>query len=272
MPSAYSVPMASDVLPDPDTPTTATVRHSGTSTSISRRLLCRAPRTPMTVGRVGGTETSPVATQVSLGPCVSRHHGSRCQGQASAEHHVVRTGRHARPLGCPHLPKPRPHGRDQPSSRGGDGCACLVDVQQPAVQTAVLVQVAAGALDPPRVLDAADLHRIEPGGGDEPLGRVGGAVVVGGVEQHRATRAAIRVIRERTGAAVARSPSSPARAWACDWSRAASTTRSPPRTRSRASPLPIWPTPIIAVVMAFLLPIRLLAEVDLAVMRDGESP
>ena len=59
MPSAYSVPMASDVLPDPDTPTTATVRHSGTSTSMSRRLLCRAPRTPMTVGRVPGTEISP---------------------------------------------------------------------------------------------------------------------------------------------------------------------------------------------------------------------
>ena len=59
MPSAYSVPMASDVLPDPDTPTTATVRHSGTSTSTSRRLLCRAPRTPMTVGRVPGTGMSP---------------------------------------------------------------------------------------------------------------------------------------------------------------------------------------------------------------------
>src|SRR6476660_633527 len=54
MPSAYSVPMASDVLPEPDTPTTATVRHSGTSMSISRRLLCRAPRTPMTAGRVDG--------------------------------------------------------------------------------------------------------------------------------------------------------------------------------------------------------------------------
>jgi hypothetical protein len=40
-PCAYSVPMASDVLPDPDTPTTATVRHNGTSTSTSRRLSCR---------------------------------------------------------------------------------------------------------------------------------------------------------------------------------------------------------------------------------------
>jgi len=35
--------VAGDVSPDPETPTTATVRHSGTSTSMSRRLLCRAP-------------------------------------------------------------------------------------------------------------------------------------------------------------------------------------------------------------------------------------
>src|ERR1700722_7718639 len=55
MPSAYRVPRASDVLPEPDTPTTATVRHNGTSTSTSRRLLCRAPRTTMAPGSVGGT-------------------------------------------------------------------------------------------------------------------------------------------------------------------------------------------------------------------------
>ena len=41
-PSAHGVPIASDVLPDPDTPATATVRHSGTSASTSRRLSCRA--------------------------------------------------------------------------------------------------------------------------------------------------------------------------------------------------------------------------------------
>src|SRR5690242_2971645 len=34
--------MASNVLPDPDTPATATVRHSGTSASTSPRLSCRA--------------------------------------------------------------------------------------------------------------------------------------------------------------------------------------------------------------------------------------
>src|SRR5258708_23451357 len=62
--------MASDVLPDPDTPTTATVRHSGTSTSTSLRLLCRAPRTPMTVGRVPGTGISPAAIPGNLRPSV----------------------------------------------------------------------------------------------------------------------------------------------------------------------------------------------------------
>ncbi len=71
MPSAYSVPMASDVLPDPDTSTTATVRHSGTSTSTSRRLLCRAPRTPISVGRVPGTGISPAATQANVAPSFS---------------------------------------------------------------------------------------------------------------------------------------------------------------------------------------------------------
>ncbi len=66
MPSAYSVPMASDVLPDPDTPTTATVRNSGTSTSMSRRSCAGAPHTPMTVGRVPGTEISPAGVAGAL--------------------------------------------------------------------------------------------------------------------------------------------------------------------------------------------------------------
>ena len=71
MPSAYSVPIASDVLPEPDTPTTATVRHSGTSTSTSCRLLCRAPRTPMTAGKVPGTEILVAAIPGNLRPSVS---------------------------------------------------------------------------------------------------------------------------------------------------------------------------------------------------------
>jgi len=48
---------AREVFPDPDTPTTATVGHSGTSTSTSLRLLCRAPRKSMTAGRACGAES-----------------------------------------------------------------------------------------------------------------------------------------------------------------------------------------------------------------------
>ena len=62
--------MASDVLPEPDTPTTATVRHSGTSTSILRRLLCRAPRTLMAVGRVAGVGISSTGMPGNLRPSV----------------------------------------------------------------------------------------------------------------------------------------------------------------------------------------------------------
>ncbi len=69
MPSAYSVPMASDVLPDPDTPTTATVRQSGTSTSMSCRLLCRAPCTPMTLGSVSGTGIAAGSIPGNLSQC-----------------------------------------------------------------------------------------------------------------------------------------------------------------------------------------------------------
>jgi hypothetical protein len=57
-----SVPIASDVLPDPDTPAIATVRHSGTPASTSRKLLCRTPRTPVTGGEVPSTGIVSVAT------------------------------------------------------------------------------------------------------------------------------------------------------------------------------------------------------------------
>jgi hypothetical protein len=67
-PSAYSVPVASDVLPDPDTPVTATVRHGGTSTSTSRRLSCRAPRTPMTAGKVS-RHRNITSRQAQAGAC-----------------------------------------------------------------------------------------------------------------------------------------------------------------------------------------------------------
>src|SRR5258708_4481228 len=79
MPSAYKVPMASDVLPDPDTPTTATVRHNGTSASTSRRLLCRAPRTLIAVGRLSGTGRSAVAIC-----CLPKQDGAPPPGPAVA--------------------------------------------------------------------------------------------------------------------------------------------------------------------------------------------
>jgi len=68
--------------------------------------------------------------------------------------------------------------------RGRDRCTGLVEVEQLAVQAAMLVQVAAGDLDPPGVLDAARLHRVEPGGGDEPFDGRSAPIVVGRVEQH----------------------------------------------------------------------------------------
>src|SRR5690242_9477708 len=79
--------MASDVLPDPDTPTTATIRHSGTSTSTSRRLLCRAPRTAMTAGRVPGTGSSPAVIPGTLRP------GPASAGPGAWSSGVDRTGR-----------------------------------------------------------------------------------------------------------------------------------------------------------------------------------
>src|SRR5260370_33797506 len=42
-PSAHGGPIPSDVLPDPDTPATATGRHSATSASPPRRSSGRAP-------------------------------------------------------------------------------------------------------------------------------------------------------------------------------------------------------------------------------------
>ena len=84
MPSAYSVPMASDVLPEPDTPTTATVRHSGTSTSMSCRLLCRAPRTPMTRGSVPGTPRSLAAAPGKIWPLSQWSYGLLAGGSSSS--------------------------------------------------------------------------------------------------------------------------------------------------------------------------------------------
>src|SRR6201997_3022040 len=82
--------MANDVLPDPDTPTTATVRHSGTSTSMSRRLLCRAPRTPMTAGRVPGTGIAAASIKATYWSRVDR--SARPAVEAQRLHDLERGG------------------------------------------------------------------------------------------------------------------------------------------------------------------------------------
>jgi len=68
--------MASDVFPDPDTPTTATVRHSGTSTSTSCRLFVPRPAHADDRGRVSGTRISLAATtrqpKASISGCCAR--------------------------------------------------------------------------------------------------------------------------------------------------------------------------------------------------------
>src|SRR5690348_18429010 len=124
MPSAYSVPMASEVLPDPDTPTTATVRHSGTSTSISRRLLCRAPRTLMTAGRVVGPGISTAAMPGNLRPSVpgwsvgapfAPRPGRRLR-RRPATPFAPRPGRRLRRPATPLLPAPGAGARSGPGT------------------------------------------------------------------------------------------------------------------------------------------------------------
>src|SRR5438093_3769938 len=67
------------------------------------------------------------------------------------------------------------------------------------------------------------------------------------------TTTSASVIAFSTEVALASSPNSLASAVAFGSSRAARTTRSPPSTRCRATDLPMLPTPMIAVVMCFLL-------------------
>ena len=82
---------------------------------------------------------------------------------------------------------------------GSDGGPCLVEVEELAVQTAVLVEVAAGNLDSSRVGHAAHLERVEAGGADQPFDRRRCSVVIGGVEEHCPPRRAIRRACERVG-------------------------------------------------------------------------
>ena len=148
MPSAYSVPIASDVLPDPDTPTTATVRHSGTSTSRSRSLLCRAPRTPMTVGRVSGTGRSAAVIE----PGVPDHGWLTQAGEATASRRSARRPgprRRWRPAGS------RPAGRSRSaiaaamSRRAGESSKSMqrpgAVALEPVADVEVLLEVVAAA-------------------------------------------------------------------------------------------------------------------------------
>src|SRR6478672_8673380 len=89
----------------------------------------------------------------------------------------------------------RPRCRPAGCSCGRDSGMRLVGVEEPAVHPG-LVQVAAGHLDPPRVLHPAGPDRVEPRDGDEPLDSRGSAVVVGGVEEHRPARSPVRAAGE----------------------------------------------------------------------------
>src|SRR5436190_2492139 len=65
----------------------------------------------------------------------------------------------------------------------GDGRTRFVEIEECAVQ-AVLVEVAAGHLDPSGVGDTACLQRLEAGSMDQSFDRRRSRVVVGGVEEH----------------------------------------------------------------------------------------
>src|SRR5256885_5464241 len=65
----------------------------------------------------------------------------------------------------------------------GDGGARLVEIEECAVQ-AVLVEVAAGHLDPSGVGDTARFQRLEARGMDQSFDRRRSSVVVRGVEEH----------------------------------------------------------------------------------------
>jgi hypothetical protein len=56
-----------------------------------------------------------------------------------------------------------------PASRHCNGRARCVEAEDLSVQPAILVEIAAGDLDASRVLSAAGLDRLEPGGSDSAL-------------------------------------------------------------------------------------------------------
>ena len=81
-----------------------------------------------------------------------------------------------------------------------DGRARFVNVEQPPVQPAVLVQIAARNLQAGRVSDAAGPDRLKPGGADQAFGSRRGNLVVGRIEQDCRPRSAIAVGGQRRSA------------------------------------------------------------------------
>src|SRR5580693_6360318 len=83
--------MASELLPEPDTPATATTRQSGISTSRSRRLLCRTPRASMTSGsRVVRAPSVWPGVERTMPSCYAGDRGRHRPARASADrdHHA----------------------------------------------------------------------------------------------------------------------------------------------------------------------------------------
>src|SRR5258708_31904681 len=82
-----------------------------------------------------------------------------------------------------------PRSSVRPDLPCGDGGTRLVEIEECAVE-AVLVEVAAGHLDPSGVGDTTRFQRLEAGGTDQSFDRRRSLVVVGGVEEHGPLRLA----------------------------------------------------------------------------------
>src|SRR5262245_60521524 len=74
---------------------------------------------------------------------------------------------------------------------GRDGVS-LAGAGELAAEPAVLVQAAAGGLDPLRLRHPADPYGVKPADRDDPLDRRECTVVVAGVEQHRPAGSPVR--------------------------------------------------------------------------------
>src|SRR3954451_2812247 len=77
-----------------------------------------------------------------------------------------------------------------------DGGARFVEVEEPAVQAAILVEIATGNLEPSGSGEAACLQRLEPGGTNQSFDRRRSRIVVTGVEEHGQLRSAVWRARE----------------------------------------------------------------------------